>query len=73
MTTKTLELVKAGHTFRVRYEVGSEQIVLDELAAMVKRDDLPFDWFSAAVMSHQLGQNISEEMKTLLPESGGTT
>ena len=65
---RTISLVKGAHTFCLRYEVGSEQLVLDSLAEMVKKRDVPFDWFDAAVLSHQLGQHLSKEMQALLPK-----
>ncbi|HQY88645.1 MAG TPA: hypothetical protein PK402_08300 [Tepidisphaeraceae bacterium] len=65
---RTISLVKGPHTFCLRYEVGSEQLVLDSLAEMVKKRDVPFDWFDAAVLSHQLGQHLSKEMQALLPK-----
>ncbi len=66
--SRSLSLVKGEHTFLLRYEAGSEQDVLDSLAEMVRRRDLPFDWFDAAVLSHQLGQHLSKEMSGLLPK-----
>lgn len=70
MTLKTIQLQKAGHTFRISYEPGCEQAVLDHLAEMVKGREFNFDWFDAAVLSHHLGQQISEDMKGLLPKGG---
>ena len=65
---KTLSLVKGKHTFHFRYDTGEENGVLDALAGMVKRRDLPFDWFDAAVLSHQLGQHLSKELQSFLPK-----
>jgi hypothetical protein len=65
---KTLSLVKGGQTFCFRYEVGQESAVLETLIDAVKRRDLPFDWFDAAVLSHQLGQHLSKELKAFLPK-----
>jgi hypothetical protein len=65
---KTLSLVKGGEHFCFRYEVGQEARVLDALVDMVNRRDLPFDWFDAAVLSHQLGQHLAKELKAFLPK-----
>ena len=65
---KTLSLVKGGQTFCFRYEVGQESAVLETLIDAVKRRDLPFDWFDAAVLSHQLGQHLAKELKAYLPK-----
>ena len=65
---KTLSLVKGRHHFCFRYQVGEEAQVLDALVEMVHRRELSFDWFDAAVLSHQLGQHLTKELKAFLPK-----
>jgi hypothetical protein len=65
---KTLSLVKGNQHFCFRYQVGEEQKVLESLIEMVNRRELPFDWFDAAVLSHQLGQHLAKEIKAYLPK-----
>ncbi len=65
---KTLSLTKGKHQFCFKYEAGEEKQVLDALVEMVKRRDVSFDWFDAAVLSHQLGQHLAKEMKAYLPK-----
>jgi hypothetical protein len=65
---RTLSLVKGPHRFCFRYEVGDESRVLDALVDMVNRREVPFDWFDAAVLSHQLGQHLAKELKGYLPK-----
>lgn len=65
---KTLNLVKSGQYFCFKYEVGQEVKVLDALIAMVHRGDTPFDWFDAAILSHQLGRHLAKELKAYLPK-----
>ena len=65
---KTLSLVKGNQHFCFRYQVGEEQKVLESLIEMVNRRELPFDWFDAAVLSHQLGQHLAKELKACLPK-----
>ncbi len=65
---KTLSLVKGSQQFCFRYEVGEESAVLKSLVEMVERPDLSFDWFDAAVLSHQLGQHLAKELKGYLPK-----
>jgi hypothetical protein len=67
-TMKTLSLVKGKDHFCFRYEVGQESKVLDALIDMVHRRDTAFDWFDAAVLSHQLGQHLAKELKSFLPK-----
>ena len=66
--TKTLNLVKGKQQFCFRYEVGQESKVLESLIDMVNRRELAFDWFDAAVMSHQLGQHLAKELKGYMPK-----
>jgi hypothetical protein len=65
---RVLSLVKGKHSFLFRYGPGDENLVLESLADLVKRRDLPFDWFDAAVLSHQLGQHLSKELQAHLPK-----
>ena len=65
---KTLSLVKGREHFCFRYEIGQEAKVLDALIELVNRRDLAFDWFDAAVISHQLGQHLAKELKAYLPK-----
>ena len=67
-TMKTLSLMKGTEHFCFRYEVGQETKVLDALIEMVNRRDMHFDWFDAAVLSHQLGQHLAKELKSFLPK-----
>lgn len=68
MSMKTLSLVKGRQHFCFRYEIGEEAKVLDALVEMVNRRELSFDWFDAAVLSHQLGQHLAKELKAFLPK-----
>jgi hypothetical protein len=65
---KTISLLKGHHQFCFRYAVGDESKVLDALVEMVHRRELCFDWFDAAVLSHQLGQHLAKELKAFLPK-----
>lgn len=65
---KTLSLVKGNEHFCFRYQVGEESKVLDALIEMVNGRRHAFDWFDAAVLSHQLGQHLAKELKAYLPK-----
>ena len=65
---KTLNLVKGKQQVCFRYEVGQESKVLESLIDLVNRRELTFDWFDAAVLSHQLGQHLAKELKGYLPK-----
>lgn len=66
---KTIRLCKGGHEFWFRYQQGDETSVLAALVEMVGRKDLPFDWFDAAVMSHQLGEHLAKELQGVMPKN----
>jgi hypothetical protein len=66
--TKTLSLVKGREHFCFRYQTGDECKVLDALVEMVNGRKHAFDWFDAAVLSHQLGQHLAKELKAYLPK-----
>ena len=59
---RTLSLVKGEQQFCFRYQVGEEGKVLESLIEMVNRRELPFDWFDAAVLSHQMSKNLSQQI-----------
>jgi len=65
---KVLSLMKGQHHFCFRYEVGDESKVLDALVDMVNKRQTCFDWFDAAILSHQLGQHLAKELKAYLPK-----
>jgi hypothetical protein len=65
---KTLNLVKGDQYFCFKYEVGQEVKVLDALIEMVHKGDTQFDWFDAAILSHQLGRHLAKELKAYLPK-----
>jgi hypothetical protein len=67
--TKTISLVKGKEHFCFRYETGQESKVLSAMVDMVHERDLCFDWFDAAVLSHQLGQHLSKEIQSLMPKN----
>lgn len=57
---KSLSLIKGPHRYHLTYEEGDEAIVLDHLEAMVHNPELPFDWFDAALLAHQVGRQQAE-------------
>jgi hypothetical protein len=65
---KTLSLSKGREHFSFRYESGDEAGVLGAMVELVNRKNSGFDWFDAAVLSHQLGHHLAQELKTLLPK-----
>ncbi|MBX4196723.1 hypothetical protein KW805_03990 [Candidatus Pacearchaeota archaeon] len=67
-TMKTLSLIKGDQYYCFRYEAGRESRVLDALVDMVQNKQCNFDWFDAAILSHQLGRHLAKELKAYVPE-----
>jgi hypothetical protein len=65
---KTLSLMKGDQYYCFRYEVGQETKVLDALVEMVHKSNQKFDWFDAAILSHQLGRHLAKELKAHMPK-----
>jgi hypothetical protein len=64
--TRQLVFNKHGQSFIFRFAPGEESRVLESLAAMARDKDSGVDWFDAAVLSHQLGRQISADLDQLL-------
>lgn len=57
-----LVLVKQGQRYVFRYTPGEEAALLDSLAAMARDPHNDLTWFDAAVLSHQLGCRLSQNL-----------
>lgn len=66
---RELVLVKKGQRFVFRCEPGRERDLLDKLVEMVQDPDCALDWFDAAVLSHQLGQAMHQQLDALRRKS----
>ncbi len=62
---RQLVLVKKDQRWVFRYRVGQEAAVLRTLATAAKDPDVTFDWFDAAVLSHQMGHRIGAQLEKL--------
>lgn len=56
-------LVRGKQSFVVKYDRGAESAALDQLVAWANDPQMAFDWFDAAVMAHQIGRELGEELK----------
>ncbi len=62
---RQLVLVKNGERFIFRFEPGGEADVLERMLELAKDPDSTFDTFDAAVLSHQMGVHLSDQLKHL--------
>jgi hypothetical protein len=51
-------LCKGAHRWTFSCEDGEEKTLLMRLAELAQREDVPFDWFDAALVSHQLRNRL---------------
>jgi hypothetical protein len=55
-------MVKGEHRYVFRYAEGCESELLGSLVALANDPDTEFDWFDAAVLSYQMGQQLAREL-----------
>ncbi len=66
-----LTLVKGPHRWTFRYGPGEEPLLLERLAELARRKDVPFDWFDAALVSHQLRSRLNSGIAREASEPAG--
>jgi hypothetical protein len=69
--SRQLTLVKKGHYYVFRYQPGEEGALLQTLIDLAENPSSPLDWFDAAVLSHQMGHRMADEMQALLKSKMG--
>src|ERR1051326_6430046 len=57
-SAERVTLSKGSHHWTFSCEAGQERPLLLRLAELASRDDVPFDWFDAALVSHQLRNRL---------------
>lgn len=62
---RQLTLVKQGRRYIFRYSVGEEANFLKGLEAMARSPESDITWFDAAVLSHQMGQRLRQDLPGL--------
>lgn len=51
-------LVKGAHRWTFACGHGDERELLDRVSQLARDESAPFDWFDAALVSHQLGRRL---------------
>lgn len=69
---RCLSMVKGRHRFVFRYCEGGESELLSCFVALANDPDSEFDWFDAAVLSYQMGQQLSREFDSVAPLEQGS-
>ncbi len=64
-TQRCLSMVKGRHRYVFRYAEGCEAELLSTFVELANDPDSEFDWFDAAVLSYQMGQQLSREFDSI--------
>jgi hypothetical protein len=70
---RQLTLVKKGHYYLFRYAPGDEAVLIQTLIDRAQDPRCPLDWFDAAVLSHQMGHRMGNEMQSFLKAKHGAS
>lgn len=55
---QTVSLAKGRHRWVFSYRVGEERTLLSAVSDLAAREGVPFDWFDAALVSHQVARRL---------------
>ena len=66
---RELVLVKRDQRYVFRYAPGEEQEMLQTLVRLAQDPGSDIDWFDAAVLSHQVGRRISQQLDQMMKTS----
>ncbi|MEX2671300.1 MAG: hypothetical protein WD294_04225 [Phycisphaeraceae bacterium] len=64
---RELVLSKDTQQWVFRYAPGDEACLLRALAETARDPACEFDWFDAAVLSHQMGDHMQHQLKHMTP------
>jgi hypothetical protein len=62
---RCLSMIKGEHRYVFRYADGCESELLASLVTLANDPDSEFDWFDAAVLSYQMGQQLAREFDSV--------
>jgi hypothetical protein len=65
---RSLSMVKGPHRFVFRYVEGCEAELLASFVALANDADSEFDWFDAAVLSYQMGRQLTHKLDPVVTE-----
>jgi len=65
-------LVKGGHRWTFACDAGDEAELLRRVTELARGEDVPFDWFDAALVTHQLSKRLKAGLYRIDGNSAGT-
>ncbi len=68
---RRLSMVKGEHRYVFQYVEGREAELLGSFVAAANDPECEFDWFDAAVLSYQMGQQLARECEAVIPMEQG--
>jgi len=68
--SRELVLVKQGQRYVFRCAPGQEPRLLDQLIEMARDDESGIEWFDAAMLSHQLGVKMVDQLQQVKQRPG---
>lgn len=68
--SRELVLVKQGQRYVFRCAPGQEPQLLDQLIEMARDTESGIEWFDAAMLSHQLGARMADQLNRVNPAPG---
>ncbi len=70
---RQLQLVKKDQRWLFRYAPGEEKAVMQRMIDVAQHPDTDFDLFDAAVLCHQMGEHLGQQIKQLQENQPPTT
>lgn len=65
-------LVKGAHRWTFACDPGDEPELLRRVTELARGEDVPFDWFDAALVTHQLSKRLKAGLYRIDGHSSGT-
>lgn len=62
MELRQISLVKGAQRYVFRYSPGNEPQIIDTFVDLADDIDSEFDWFDAAVLSYQMGKQMTRQV-----------
>lgn len=69
MDLRQISLVKGSQRYVFRYTPGSEPEIIDAFIGLADDVESEFDWFDAAVLSYQMGKQMSDRLDQALEQA----
>jgi hypothetical protein len=69
MEQRQISLVKGAQRYVFRYTPGSEPQIIDSFVDLADDASSEFDWFDAAVLSYQMGKQMTSQVDKALEET----